>query len=256
MTSLPASVRVALWATAGLAGEIPMQQVAERALPDVDHVAGDLDRLTVWHDFGESAVLVALPRPGDLSGMPHGPLALSGAATEAGECVFVPGIGGALVPTVEDYGPEGDVGTQVIWTAYDCDPTPIHRLEAVALADVELRLRESLIHLTTRLEDIDASPLGGRVLREAAVEGVRAGDWATPEGLPSRALRIIALAARISWVAELGLDPELHSFDGHSTEERRRALRQVRAAADSALAEATNVACLNLAGLRQDRTDS
>ncbi len=256
MTSLPASVRVALWATAGLAGELPMQDVAGRALPDVDHVAGDLDRLRTWHDFGESAVLVALPRPGDLTGMPRGSLELSGAATDAGECVFVPGLGGALVPTVEDYGPEGDRGTQVIWTAYDCDPTPIHRLEAVALADVELRLRQDLLGLTADLEAVDALPLAGGALRQAAVEGVRARDWAIPEGLPQRALRIITLSARIAGVAELGLDAGLESADGASTQRRREVLQRVLAAADAALAEATNVACLNLAGLRQDRTDA
>ena len=50
-------------------------------------------------------VLVALPRPGDLSGMPRGSADLVAAATEAGECVFVPGIGGALVPTIEPSAP-------------------------------------------------------------------------------------------------------------------------------------------------------
>ena len=255
MTSLPASVRLALWATAGLAGELPMHEVADRALPDVDHVAGDLHQLRTWHDFGESAVLVALPRPGDLSGMPGCSPELSGAATDAGECVFVPGLGGALVPTLEDFGPEGDRGTRVTWTAYDCDPTPIHRLEAVALSDVELHLREHLLRLTADLEAVDAFPLAGGALREAAGR-VRAGDWAIPEGLPSRAVRIIALSSRIAAMAELGLHPGLESADGSSTLRRRDVLQQVLFVADAALAEATNVACLNLAGLRQDRTDS
>ena len=43
-----------------------------RAHPDLDHVTGDPGaRLDLWRDFGESAVLVALPRPGDLTGMPR-----------------------------------------------------------------------------------------------------------------------------------------------------------------------------------------
>ena len=39
VSSLPASVRLALWATASYAGRLPLEEVMDRALPDVDHVA-------------------------------------------------------------------------------------------------------------------------------------------------------------------------------------------------------------------------
>ena len=132
MSILPVSVRLALWATAAYAGRLPMQDVAGRAHPDIDHVDGDLDHLSLWYDVGERVVLVALPRPGKLSGMPRGSAELIAAATDAGECVFVPGVGGALVPTMQTFGTAGDQGTRVTWTAYDADPVQTYVLEALS----------------------------------------------------------------------------------------------------------------------------
>ena len=43
-----------------------------RAFPDLDHVAGDLARLDVWHDLGERALLVALPASRRPRRMPRG----------------------------------------------------------------------------------------------------------------------------------------------------------------------------------------
>ena len=108
MTVLPASVRLALWATRALGGELDLPTALRLATPDADHVQGALARLQLWRDLGERVVLVALPRPGDLTGLPRGVLEFSGAAAEARECVFVPGVGGALVPEVDEFGPEGD----------------------------------------------------------------------------------------------------------------------------------------------------
>src|ERR1035437_4055841 len=112
MSVLPVCVRLALWATAAYAGQLTVGQAVDRTHPDVDHVSGDLDRLSLWRDLGERAVLVALPRPGNLSGMPRGSAELIAAATDAGECVYVPGIGAALVPTIENFGLPDDQGTR------------------------------------------------------------------------------------------------------------------------------------------------
>jgi hypothetical protein len=97
MPALPLSVRFALWATVAVRGEMDPDDAVVAAHPDVDDITGEpAGRLELWRDFGESAVLVALPRPGDLTGMPRAELAGSGAAATSGECVFVPGIGGLL----------------------------------------------------------------------------------------------------------------------------------------------------------------
>ena len=104
MSVLPVSVRLALWATAAYAGRLPIEEVVAKAHPDIDHVAGELDHLSLWHDLGERAVLVALPRPGKLSGMPRGSAELIAAATDAGECIFVPGLGGHLGQPIGTFG--------------------------------------------------------------------------------------------------------------------------------------------------------
>src|SRR5674476_125167 len=194
MSVLPVSVRLALWATAAYAGRLPLAEVVGRAHPDLDHVAGDLDRLSIWHDLGEQAVLVALPRPGNLSGMPRGSAELIAAATDAGECVYVPGIGAAMVPTIEHFGPAGDQGTRVTWSAYDCDPVPVHTLEALSLSEIEQGFRQELTEHTRAIENLDAKPWAGSPFRSLADE-LSVSQWGLPDGLPPRAIKIITMAA-------------------------------------------------------------
>jgi hypothetical protein len=50
---LPASVRVALRGTAALAGRVPLAEVRDRALPDLDACTGLLEQLGLWRDLGE-----------------------------------------------------------------------------------------------------------------------------------------------------------------------------------------------------------
>src|SRR6476660_3058787 len=104
MPELPASVRLALWTTHAWATGGRLEDAMRLATPDADHVAGDLDRLALLRDLGEQALLVALPAPGDLAGLPKAMVEAQGAAADSGECVFVPGIGGMLVPSVSTSG--------------------------------------------------------------------------------------------------------------------------------------------------------
>ena len=255
MSVLPVSVRLALWATAAYAGRLPLAEVVGRAHPDLDHVAGDLDRLSIWHDLGEQAVLVALPRPGNLSGMPRGSAELIAAATDAGECVYVPGVGGALVPTIESFGPIGDQGTQVTWTAYDAAPVPTHVLEALSLGEIELSLRQSLLEATARLDALDTKPWDAR-LRTLA-DHLPGDAWGLPAGLPRRAHRIMATASLIGAATQLGLGPHAESqvLTSALTERRRVLLTDLEAVADAAMAAAATVAALSLAGLRPGQRD-
>ena len=180
MPEMPASVRLSLWPThawgsgAGSGSRSWLEEVLRRALPDIDHVSGDLDRLTVWHELGEQALLVALPSPGDLSGMPGASAPAQALAAEAGECVFVPGVGGMLVPSMSSYGSGSggslDLGTRVDWTAYDADPVPRHRLEALEPSQLERHLREAIATATAtspqRMSSMEATR------RRAAIFGV------------------------------------------------------------------------------------
>lgn len=249
------SVRLALWVTAASAGHLPLEEALVRAHPDLDHVAGDLDRLTLWGDLGERAVLVALPRPGNLSGMPRGSPELIAAATDAGECVYVPSLGGALVPTLEHFGPAGDEGTQVTWTAYDCEPVPTHVLEALSLNEIELRLRQDVLEATARIDALDTKPWNA-TLRSLA-DDFPAGAWGLPAGLPRRAGRIISTAAQIGVVTDLGLSihAEAQVLTSQLTEQRHRLLTDLAAIADTAMAAAATVAALSISGLRPGRDD-
>jgi len=255
MSVLPVSVRLALWATAAYAGHLRVEDVVARAHPDLDQVTGDLDRLSLWRDLGERAVLVALPRPGNLAGMPRGSPELIAAATDAGECVYVPGIGGALVPTLEHFGPAGDVGTQVAWTAFDADPVPTHTLEALSLNEIELRLRQDLLEATARIDALDIKPWNA-TLRSLA-DDIPAGAWGLPAELPRRARRILATAAQIGVATDLGLSIHAESqvLTSRLTEQRRRLLTDLSAIADTAMAAAATVAALSMAGLRPGRND-
>ena len=249
-------IRLSLWATAAYAGRLTVQEAVNRAHPDVDHVTGDLDRLSLWHGLGERAVLVALPRPGNLSGMPRASAELNGAAACAGECVYVPSIGGALVPTIEHFGPAGDQGTQVTWSAYDCDPVPVHTLDALSLSEIEQRFRQELVEHTRALEALDVKPWAGSPFRAMADE-LSIGQWGLPGGIPTRATKIITMAALVGAATALGLSDQAQSqvLTGTVAQRRRMALTHLDASADTAMAAAATVAALSIAGLRPGHRD-
>jgi hypothetical protein len=256
MSVLPVCVRLALWATAAYAGQLTVDKALDKAHPDLDDVTGDLDRLTLWRELGERAVLVALPRPGNLSGMPRGSAGLVAAATDAGECVYVPGIGAALVPAIEHFGPAQDQGTRVTWSAYDCDPVPVHTLEALSLSEIEKGFRQELTERTVAIEALDARPWAGSPFRSLAEE-LSIGQWGLPAGLPSRATHIITMAAMIGVATELGLSDRAQSqvLTSAVAEQRRIQLNGLEASADTAMAAAATVAALSLAGLRPGHHD-
>jgi hypothetical protein len=257
MSVLPVCVRLALWTTAAYAGKLTVDEAVDRAHPDLDLFTGDLDRLSLWQELGERAVLVALPRPGDLSGMPRGSADLFAAATEAGECVYVPGIGAALVPTIEHFGPAEDQGTQVTWSSYDCDPVPVHTLEALSLGEIERGFRQELTERTLAIEALDAGPWAGSPFRSMADE-LGTGQWGLPDGLPPRATHIITMAAMIGVATELGLSDQAQSqvLTGTFAEQRRKQLKGLDASADMAMAAAATVAALSMAGLRPSHRDA
>lgn len=246
---LPASVRVALWATESFTVGHSLLKLPPRALPGIDLVQGLIAPLTAWRDLGEPAVLVALPRPGVLGGLPSGSADMVAAATAAQECVLAPGLGAVLVPTLETYGPEGDQGWAARWASYDAQPVPVHRVEALDLGQTELSLRQELALLTEELARVGAPPLaaeeGVRGLRRRLASGH--GPWGLPDGLPPRVLRVIDLAGTVLALADAGLEPGQDSVDATSTGRRGVLLARLRDLATSALADAANVGALHLA---------
>lgn len=249
MSDLPAAVRLSLWVTAAWAGHLDLEEALRQALPDADHLAGDVDHLATWQDLGERVLACALPRAGDLSGMPRGNPDLNAAATDSGECVFVPALGGALVPSIEIFGPQGDEGMTVRLTAYDCDPTPAHRLEELHESQIERELRSRLADATNALESLDIRPFAGSTLRAQADELATLRAWGLPSGLPGRAIRILQTAGTVGAAVDFALTHS-HAIDAAADAGRHRALRELQAATDQAMAHATTAAALHLAGMR------
>lgn len=252
MAALPASVRLALWTTAAWQGHLPPERVLAGALPDVDSVGGDLGRLDLWRDLGEGALLVALPRPGDPTSVPRtGPQALA-AALEAGECVYVAGIGGLLVPVLSEYGSEGDRGLRADWTAYDSEPVPRHRLEMLDLRAVERALLASVRRHADGLEAVGGAPWD-EVHRSEAEGLVGRAVWGLPEGTPDRAARVLTLAARVAALtdtARVGAALPRGPVAADPTARREALLSSLHDDADLALTAATNVAVMAMAGWR------
>lgn len=254
MPELPYSVRLALWGTAALAGAShgpgsrTLEEAVERAAPDLDDVTEVIAPLRLWRDLGERVLLVALPAPGRTAGLPRGSAKLTAAATEVGECVYVPAIGAALVPRIEQFGhgvAAGDGGTVVRAEVYDCEPVPAHRLEMLSVRDAERSLRATVLSSIEVLDDIGAV-WGSQSARTRADSALRSGRWALPDGIPAPALDLLTLAGTVATIAELAAtepDPSLVATTG---ERRAAALARLAAEADQALEVATNVAALQL----------
>lgn len=253
--NLPTTVRLSLWATRAFATGLDLRTALRLAAPDADHMEGALDTLAAWRDLGERVVLVALPRPGDLSDLPRGGPDFVDAALEAGECAYVPGIGGALVPQIEEFGPVGDTGLSVRWASHECASTPTYVLDAWSLRDVDRSLRRELAAATALLEEHANAPWASRGLRDLAEEELGAGRWGLPEGLSPTAHRLLRTAGIVAQAARLGIGAPDDSVVAAASARRAEALRGLAASADAALARATCIAALDLAGLRPGRED-
>ena len=246
MPELPASVRVALWVTHAWSGGTTLTHAIERALPDVDHTEGLVEQVRVWRDLGEAALLVALPGPGDLHGLPRcGPVATD-AAVEAGEAVFVAGLGGMLVPQVSTFGSEGALGLRIDWAEHDADPVPPHRIEALEPSQLERHLRGHLLSAIDELDRIGGTPWADDLSRDLLDDRLGA-DWALPDAMPERARKVIGLAGTVAVAAEVGLGASGAVTAAHD-EERAAGLRRLARSCEQTLADATNAACAQLAG--------
>ncbi len=252
MSELPASVRLALWVTRAWSGRGTLSEAVDRALPDVDHVDGLMEPLRLWRDLGEAALLVALPHPGDLGMLPRcGPVAAD-LAVEAGEAVFVPGVGGMLVPATSSFGSAGAEGLRIDWSSHDAGPVAVHRVEQLDPRDLERRLRVLLAEATTDLERIGGVPFLG-TLRAELTDTRLGGRWALPPDLAAASTRLITSAATVGNAARAALTGPSGSLDAGSATAREGVLRRLARESDLVLAEATDVACALTAGWLPNR---
>jgi hypothetical protein len=257
---LPASVRLALWVTGawhdgtGLADAV-LEGAVRRALPDAEPTGAAVDRLALWRDLGERAVLCALPASGDLTGVPTTDRETGYAVAAAGECVLAPGLGAVLVPVFSQHGPaDGPAADRVAvvdLVPFAGEPVPRHRVEALDPRAALRTLLEQVHRATGELERVGGAPFDARAARAAAAQasaGDRSREWALPPGLPTRVLEALRLAAAVGSVARAGLEGPQDAVDAVTREARDGILRSLVRAADTALAEAANGGVAALAG--------
>lgn len=249
MLDLPRSARLVLWGNACLTGRAA-PDAAVRAVTGTDEphrIAGEHLPITAdpgladWLDaLTPGTVLgLALPVPGDVSGVPP---EASAAAVEAGEAVTVTGADGTqvLVPRIERFGSDWEPGAVVTWQSR------VTGLVGGALAvmgpgEAARRLRAATGQAATLLHELGVSGYGpvpadlGRTVR-APVAGL-------PPGLQPRTVDLLEQTSRILAVLELAKDGQ-NRFDhadavgGWQADRRRQVLVELAGTARNALVAA------------------
>ena len=252
MLALPRSARLATWATAWLPGEASLDDVVDRVQRDdephrVEGVPGSPGGTGLATALGAlraqraSAVLLALPRPGDPLGVAGGP-EVTEAAVLAGEAAVAHGTGVALVPRVETFGPPGDVGHLVSWRWFPA----VERADLPGMAEADRALRERLLETAAALTEMDIPTWRPEVAR--LLEDVRGTAPAEPlpRPYPPRAQALAAQAARLWAVVDLALTDDGGALSSAAAGSRRAALLPLESAARRALV----AACASVGGRR------
>ncbi|SDU67296.1 hypothetical protein [Jiangella alkaliphila] len=246
MVSLPRSARLAAWGTAWLHSEASLDDVVDRVRADDEpHDAVDVpgtatatglsEALVALRGEGTKAFLVALPAPGDPSGL-GGPADLNGYAVDAGEAVISDGAPYALVPDVRTFGPPGDQGHLVTWMIRAAEPAPA----GPSLADADKELTTSLLAAGSILTDLDVPSWRPEV--EALLGDIRANRESDPlpRAFPPQAQAVAARAARLLAVVQFALGDDGGALTTSEATSRRSALTPLERASRSALAAACN----------------
>jgi hypothetical protein len=220
--------------------------------------ADDLGRALEWLLPRAAGVQVVLPVPGDIVGL-RGPGALSTAAMDVGECLFVdlsPDSRGTLpvprsgtssvdavglVPEVTEFGSWLEPGAMVTWRSWPVAATPAPVGDMGSLAEADRILREALREATEALADMDVS----RWREDASdrITAIRDGGLdrrAAPASTPPRALRVLASASRVRAIVDLAMQDDGAAIVGWQANVRRETLRDVGEVARRAMVAATN----------------
>ncbi len=262
--TLPRSALLAAWAGAVAAGRVgsadALQAVAgsdephrvEPApgftapqglpVPDPGYLSDLLVLLGAAGEAGPVQVRCVLPTPGDVRGVP-GPAALRSAAVDAGGCVVVEGLPGrasvALVPEVEEFGPEGDVGISVAWQAWHAEPlagTPL----ATSVAEADMAFRLALAEATDELEQLQLSSW-----RPDATAGLRGrgapGGQPLPPTLGPRSLRLLDRAEKVLAILEVAEADHGGAVTGWEAGRRSASLQGLQRATLAAVAAAVSL---------------
>lgn len=237
---------LATWSRAWMSGRVSFDQVVDAVTgDDAPHVVASphdatlttmLDVLLAWRR-SEACPRMMLPAAGDVRGVP-GPADFRVAALDAGEAVAAGGLG--LVPEVTSYEPSS-APAAVVWRVHPVEALPPDHLD-VGAAHYELAtaIRESASALAAADVAGGLADIGG-TLRDAR----RAGEFLDlPPGYPSRAVALLAQAARLQAVLDLALaDPVGGAVDQAGIARRTEALRPLATAVRRGRLAGYNATC-------------
>jgi hypothetical protein len=247
MVTLPRSARLAAWGTAWLHREVSVDDVVRRVqgddephdvadVPGSVHAVALAEALPLLHTAGATSFRVALPAPGDPSGL-AGPPELTGDAVDAGEAVLTVGAPYALIPDVQAFGPPGDQGHVVTWRCRDAAPPP----RGESLSEAQHALAQALLQAGDVLTDLDVAAWRPEVATLLA--DLRTGQTGEPlpRGFPPQAQTLAARSARLLAVVGFALDDDGGAVSAAAARSRRDALAPLERVARHALSAACNV---------------
>jgi hypothetical protein len=237
MRTLPRAARMAAWTNAWLAGATSLDEadVGIRGDDTAHHVIdlpGQSEPVPVLlslgslRNLGTTAVVVALPAPGDPLGL-AGPREFTEAAVEAGEAVICEGSGLGLVPHV--------IGAGVQWRVWPARPPAPQDF-----GDATLELADTLQEVIDALAGLDIArwrPGVAEALIDLRAVGSKEHDG-LPAGYPPRSEELATRARRCLLVCELALVDDGGATTAYEADSRRRALRRLERAARRALVAA------------------
>ena len=214
-------------------------------VPDPGYLS---DLLVLLAAVGERApvqVRCVLPSPGDVLGVP-GPPELLAAAVDAGECVLLEGLPGqagptsvALVPEVEEFGPQGDVGVHVRWQAWHAEAvvgTPL----ATSVAEADMAFRLALAAATSELEALQLSSW-----RADATAGLRGRSGIEAQPLPptlgARSLKLLDRADKVMAILAVAEGDHGGAVTGWEAGRRSVSLQELSRATRAAVVAAVSL---------------
>ena len=233
-TPLPASARLAWWATAWLRGHVVTDLLLDAVLDgDATHAVAGLAgadgtetlvaALGRLRSAGATGFGAALPAEGDPVGL-GGPRAFNAAALEVGEAVVVSGAGVGLVPE--------RVGAAITWVAHPAD-----RRQLPDVGEADRQLRAALLDTADALARLDVA----RWRPEVADRLMNLRHRTTPpapDGVPPRCVELAARGLQALGIAELALEDDGGAVTAQEMEARRTALLPLDRAGRRALVAA------------------
>lgn len=238
---LPASARLAWWATSWLRGHVVTDLLLDAVIgPDATHVVSGLAELGLGGDGsteslvpglarlraeGATGLGAAFPTEGDPVGL-GGPLSFNDAALDVGEAVVVLDAGIGLVPR--------RVGAAVTWVAYPAD-----RRQLPDVGEADRALRAALLETADALAALDVARWRPEVA-DRLLNLRHRNPLSGPAGIPPRCIELAARGLQAIEIVELAFEDVGGAVSAWEVEQRWAALRPLDRAGRRALVAATS----------------